>query len=242
MFECFQSLPKLPIIFPPRFRIYIDGYNFYGAINHPTPEWLYGLGWCNFHELGRLLIPRTFDVPGGSFQLHSKYFTARVPRADYPAEQVRQELWLKALQPELTEPPILGWWRVLPEEERLKAGTPRKEKRTDVNIAIHITKDVLEVKPAGIVLISGDSDFHPLVDFAAKRGVAFAVFNPQVHGNFRPRFNTPYANKMRCAHLTRDVLEECSLKRDELWKEHFELKVRHQPEFRRAYEYAKSRK
>ena len=79
MIERIDEFPKLPVALP-LFCVYVDGYNFYGAINHLDPEWLYGLGWCNFHKLGAELSSRTFDVPQKWFDLPSKYFICRGSR------------------------------------------------------------------------------------------------------------------------------------------------------------------
>jgi len=55
----FVNLPRLPVE-PPRFSVYIDGYNLYYAINHPKPEDLLRLGWCNYQRLGELLVEKSF--------------------------------------------------------------------------------------------------------------------------------------------------------------------------------------
>ena len=91
MIERIDEFPKLPVALP-LFCIYVDGYNLYGAINLPDPEWLYGLGWCNFHKLGAELVSKTFDVPQQWFDLRSKYFTAEVPDWAFPPERARQDL------------------------------------------------------------------------------------------------------------------------------------------------------
>lgn len=233
----FERFPKLPVA-KPLFIIYVDGYNFYGAINHPEPDWLYGLGWCDFHKLGQKLVSESFLVPEGGYRLRSKYFTSLVPEDIFRAEARRQQLWLAALKPKLTDPPILGYWRILKNDDKDDGGISRREKRTDVNIAVHITNDVALLRPAGIIVISGDGDFEPVVHYAAKGGVSVAVFSPIDYGVYPPRPNREYTNLVHTGYLTRDVLEQCQLPKEKEWAAHFKLKARDRPDFQKSYEYA----
>jgi hypothetical protein len=73
----FEEFPKLPVV-PPHFSVYIDGYNLYGAINHPKPEYLFQLGWCNNRRLGELLVEKSFACGTEKPAVTVKYFTVKV--------------------------------------------------------------------------------------------------------------------------------------------------------------------
>ena len=73
----FEEFPELPVV-PPHFSVYIDGYNLYGAINHPEPDYLFRLGWCNDQRLGELLVEKSFAGGSEKAAVTVKYFTVKV--------------------------------------------------------------------------------------------------------------------------------------------------------------------
>ncbi len=224
----FEEFPKIPIA-PPRFVVYIDGYNLYGAINHAEPEYLFRLGWCNLQRLGEVLVERSFSFQAQQPTVTVKYFTVKVDEHTphpHKGEIRRQKMWLDAQEKEA--PKV---------EKRLGVWSPvggRTEKMTDVNIALEIAKDIINLRPTGIVLVSGDMDFQPVVQHAATADVPIVVFFPDDHKTYNL---TPGADgsRVRFAHLTQDLLKDCRLKSDFL--PYLRLKVEADQAFQRCLEY-----
>ncbi len=149
-------------------HVYIDGYNFYCGINKPG---LLKYGWCNFSKLARRLADHAF---GSSFQVDEvKYYTAPVGLGrleNTRGEGERQKMWLDAIRAETPEVKIiLGRWQKI-------GNNPRKEKETDVNIALDMQRDT--ARSGRVILVSGDSDFIPAIRSAVKAGKPAAVFVP----------------------------------------------------------------
>jgi uncharacterized LabA/DUF88 family protein len=156
--------PKRIGLNPPRFFVYIDGYNLYKGINHEDPPDLLRLGWSNYQKLGERLVDLSFDHLSSKRTVTVKYFTAIVGKdSGSPGEIQRQTLWLDELKHEAPAVEIVGGLHRSYSEDF----SNRKEKMTDVKIALHAAIDILEVKPAGVVLVSGDLDFVPVVECAA---------------------------------------------------------------------------
>src|SRR5580658_141993 len=205
----FEQFPKLEIA-PHHFMVYIDGYNLYHAINRYEPPDLLRLGWCNYQRLADLLVEQSFAGGVEKRNVQVKYFTSRVEdgKTARKGEKRRQDIWLEALEkevPSLNERTIRwGYWS--------PAGG-RSEKKTDVNIALEIARDIIEIRPAGIVLVSGDLDFQPVVEHVRDAGVPIAVFTPDDHLLYSVGLHKD-ASRVRFAYLTQDVLRECRLKSD----------------------------
>lgn len=108
-----------------------------------------------------------------------------------------------------------------------------------MNIALEIARDIVEIKPAGIVLVSGDLDFQAVVEYVVDSGVPIAVFTPDDHAlyNLSPGKNT---SRVAFSYLTQDLLKECRLKSDFL--PYLTIKVDSQPEFRPCLAYERRRK
>src|SRR5262250_1497521 len=108
--------------------LFVDGYNLYYSIKN-SPNLHLSAAWCDFRKLATdyLLDP--------SFRLEKiKYFTARVPDVRLetsPGEGRRQAIWLEALKTIDCLEIVYGYHR--PDALRL-----RKEKLTDVNIAVEL--------------------------------------------------------------------------------------------------------
>lgn len=141
----------------PRTIVYIDGYNFYyGAVK--DTEWK----WLNLDKYFRLI--RNADQI-----VAIRYFTAII---DGEAA-VRQREFLRALQTTPRVEVILGKYG----EKEVRCGfvpacdpggKPRyfsvpQEKRTDVNIAVHMLADAHDEKCDHVVLVTADSDLIPAV-------------------------------------------------------------------------------
>jgi hypothetical protein len=224
----FEEFPKLPVA-PPHFSVYIDGYNLYGAINHPKPEYLFRLGWCNYQRLGELLVEKAFACGVQKPAVAVKYFTVKVDEGtpnQHKGEMKRQKMWFAALQKEA--PNLQVKWGVW------SSADGRTEKMTDVNIALEIARDINNIRPRGIVPVSGDLDFQPVAEHAADAGVPIAVFNPHDHKKYNLAPGKD-ASGVRFAYLTQDLLNECHLKSDFL--EYLRLKVQHRQEFQPCLDY-----
>jgi uncharacterized LabA/DUF88 family protein len=151
--------------------LYIDGYNFYYAIkNHPDTTPIY-LGWCDFGALAR-----QFMIESNASLSAIKYFTAPVGRlgaSGGPAggEAQRQQLWLDAVStiPQLEI--IYGCYT---------GDTPRarKEKQTDVNLAVAMVSDAALDKCDRALLLTGDLDQTPAVAAATEFGKRVDVWIP----------------------------------------------------------------
>jgi len=138
--------------------VYIDGYNWYHAIFKHYPEWK----WLNIQKLFETLRPHE-DV-------HSvKFFTSIVDEGK-PASPARdrQERYIAALRtlPKVTV--ILGKFQnrevTCRAACRLKYQVP-EEKKTDVNIAVEILSDAFKDKCDTLILVSGDSDIQPPIEY-----------------------------------------------------------------------------
>jgi uncharacterized LabA/DUF88 family protein len=224
----FEEFPKLPVR-PPHFSVYIDGYNLYGAINHPKPDYLFRLGWCNYQRLGEVLVEKSFAHRAERPAVTVKYFSVRVDEGTpnpHKGEIRRQKMWLAALAQEAPKLETKwGMWSPV---------GGRTEKMTDVNIALEIARDIIDVRPAGVVLVSGDLDFQPVAQHAADAGVPIVVFTPGDHKkyNLAP---TQDASQVRFAYLTQDPLNACHL--NSAFLPYLRLKVESHPEFQPCLDY-----
>jgi hypothetical protein len=217
----------------PVFFVYIDGYNFYAAINHYDPPDLLRLGWCNFEKLGHELVGMVFGEGFPKFGIiHTKYFTSLVPEGrngQLTNEGRRQTLWLECLKAETGIEPILG-------EHRPRQSKGREEKKTDVNISLEIFSDSADRRPTGLILISGDLDLQPAVVHAAKKGVPVAVFCPLGHNMYEVKApaGEDWDRRVRTTHLTREILRRCRLSSElsnQKWPLYLDMKIASQSEF-----------
>jgi len=135
--------------------IYIDGFNlYYGALKGSKNKWLDLSKY--FHTL------RQAD----DIQV-IKYFTALV---DQGAHQKRQQTYLNALNTLPDIEIILGKFKSKQVKCLIPCNAPNKifsmpeEKRTDVNIAIHLLNDAFLNLCDRFIIVSGDSDLVPALE------------------------------------------------------------------------------
>lgn len=245
-----EEVPSIaPLALPSRrFHVYVDGYNFYKSINFSDPPWLLRLGWCNLQRLGELLVENSFESIGAC-DVVVKYFTTRLDQRQpgHRGEYERQQLWMGALE---DHAPNLVWryglfvqrtevWEkpgpgLRP--ERLYRNV-LEEKKTDVNIAIEAANDLDRGGVSGMVLVSGDTDFQPLVENVAGRRVPIAVYNPHGHDMYKLSPDAP-SSLIRLTHLSQKQVAQCHLPYDKTWIQYLDSKVKHFPAFEpcRAYE------
>jgi len=219
--------PKKLTVRPLRFLVYIDGFNLYKGINHEDPPDLLRLGWCDYQKLGESLVELAFHHAGGERTVAVKLFTAGVSKDTATSGEIeRQKLWRDVLKLECPRLDIIDGIHV----SRSKDFSDRKEKMTDVNIAIHASIDVLQLRPAGIVIVSGDRDFMPIAEFAATNDVPIAVFFPQEHSLYALPPGVNYSNRVEITYLTREMMSRCRMS-DRRWIEYLQLKVRDRSKF-----------
>lgn len=197
--------------------VYIDGYNFYRGISHPG--WL-RYGWCDFIQLSKCLSARAF---GNSLSVESvKYYTSPVGIGQENAidERARQEMWLEAVRTATPQVQV-----VLGRFQKIELMS-RREKETDVNIAVDVQWDIANFDR--MILISADSDFIPAVRKVRQSGKPLVVFFPPNQDGYKPPSDCAY----RVERITREELAECRLsenipragKPPILWSEYLRLR------------------
>ncbi len=133
--------------------VFVDGYNFYYWIKN-SPALHLSQTWCDFSKLA---TDHLLEEP---FRLEKiQYFTALVHDVALetsPGEGRRQEVWIEALKTIKCLAIIYGRHR--PEKNRL-----RKEKLTDVNIAVELVLGAVQHGYDKAILLSGDTDLIPAV-------------------------------------------------------------------------------
>jgi uncharacterized LabA/DUF88 family protein len=153
--------PPLKEVAVDRLIVYIDGFNLYNGLDEIG--WRHYL-WLDIGAFGRALADEGEEV------VAVKYFTARVGRPEGSVR--RQGTFLDAIQardPELT---IVPGNCIYNEESCHGCGRTwlrREEKKTDVSIAMHMMCDAYEGNFDTAVLVSGDTDLVPVVEWIQNR-------------------------------------------------------------------------
>lgn len=138
--------------------VYIDGYNWYHAIFKHHPEWK----WINVQSFFESLRPHE-DI------ISVKMFSAWISHD--PEAQERQKRYFDALSTLPKVRLILGVFQ--PRTVRCRGECKQQydipeEKKTDVNLAVEIINDALTGVCEHIIVVSGDSDIQPAVEWVAK--------------------------------------------------------------------------
>ncbi len=136
--------------------VYVDGFNlYYGAIRGGPCKWLN--------------LQRYFELLRPDDELQAvKYFSALISGPTRP----NQEVYLRALETLPAVRVILGKFKTKQIKCRNAACThpgdrmflSQEEKRTDVNIAIHMLNDAYQNVADRFVIVSGDSDLVPAIN------------------------------------------------------------------------------
>ncbi len=189
--------------------VYIDGFNLYrGALKDSPYRWL---------DLKALMIhtlPKDADV------VKIKYFTAAVHNTeDNPSIANRQDVYLRALAKYIPEIEIhKGRFKAkkkyLPLVEPLENGDSSayvrtfEEKRTDVNIAIHLVNDAWKDSYDWAFVVSTDSDLCGAVQMVVEeREKAVGLVIPT--NRAKPKELAQHAFTVR--HITHKSLAESQL-------------------------------
>lgn len=216
-----DSQPKRPLC-----NVYIDGFNFYFGVLQNKPQWK----WLNLQTFAETLRTRE-DLNA------VKYFTALVdPKKGQSDRRERQRLYFAALQTLSKVQIIKGVFQ--PKTVRC-AGECREqynvpeEKKTDVNLAISMVTDAINQVVDSIVLISGDSDQEPAIQWINRYcpNVKLTVYIPVLENERDSRRNdfykgigvscTPLPLDGMTAHQLPDTVldaQGASINRPEEWK------------------------
>lgn len=169
--------------------IYIDGFNLYYGVLKGTR-----LKWLN--------VERLFEMIRKDDEIQAvKYFTALVEGRQ---QSLRQLTYLRALSACSRVQIVQGRFkyknvRCLVKEcqfEGRRFFRAQEEKRTDVNIAIHLLNDACEDQADRFVLVSGDSDLVPAISLVKRKfpEKLVCVYSPAREDSVRG-----YATEMRAA-------------------------------------------
>jgi hypothetical protein len=158
---------------PPKKRclVYVDGFNLYYGVLEPNPGWK----WLNLQSLFEALRPDEDIVA-------IKYFTALIePDRHVSPRRDRQRAYFKALATLSKLQRIEGKYQLRQVTCRA-AACPRQlqylspeEKKTDVNMTVHLIDDALHARADSVVIVSGDSDLEPAVDWVRKNHPAIKI-------------------------------------------------------------------
>lgn len=135
---------------------YIDGFNLYHSIADLGDS---SLKWVNLWELSISVIRKNEQL------IAVKYFSAFATWMPGPFSRHRQ--YVRALECVGVQP-IMGRFKNKPRmcNHCRARWISHEEKETDVNIAIHLVKDVFTNQFDRAIVISADSDLGPAVDMA----------------------------------------------------------------------------
>ena len=146
----------------PKCNVYIDGYNWYHAVFKLRPEWK----WLDSQRFFEVLRPNE-EIK--SVKLFSAIVNESIPGD--PAKE-RHEKLIRAWRSFSKSKVILGKFQnrevTCRGHCRQKYEVP-EEKKTDVNIAVEILSDAFFDECDSIVLVSGDSDAQPPIQWMKRR-------------------------------------------------------------------------
>ncbi|MEJ7811636.1 MAG: NYN domain-containing protein [Gemmatimonadaceae bacterium] len=188
--------------------MYVDGFNFYYAIKQRRNSTRIYLGWCDFRALAEREL-----LPTGAALRTIRYFTAPVGRlGKSDGERDRQAIWLDAVGTIRGLEVIEGFHSGPGPEEALESEVSRKEKQTDVNIAVYMVVDAAKNACDRLVLIAGDHDQIPAVEVVTREfQKAVDVCLPPNH-DMTSRWKQVAENRrVRVRHITPEMLQRTRL-------------------------------
>ena len=207
-----------------RCTIYIDAFNWYFGVFMHRPAWK----WLNIQSYFESLRPDE-DV------VAVRFFTAVVePHHHVSPKRDRQRRYFKALS---TLPKVqitLGKYQERTVTCRAASCPHRyqypvaEEKKTDVNIAVHLIDDALRGRTDTMIIVSGDSDLEPAVEWVRRNhpAIKISVYIPALEEDRQQRRNDNY-NRMQVtcrplplAHSNRNRIVG-KLKSEVTWTNHF---------------------
>ena len=146
--------------------VYIDGFNFYFGLKE---KGLSKYKWIDYFSLSEKITPSGFEP------ILIRYFTSRI-KGDVDKHD-RQQKYLNSLKAHIGSKIDIqyGRFQLFPSYCKHCKASPlycqncgneyliRNEKKTDVNIATTMLADCIEKKADCVILISGDSDYEPIL-------------------------------------------------------------------------------
>lgn len=165
-----------------RVSFYIDGFNVYHNIDKYYRETGICYKWLNYRSLFKSLIT-------SNEQISDIYFFTSISEYHPRSAQIRHLVYIKALK---SEDIIIvkGNFISKPIECRVKNCNYRgkkifiklEEKKTDVNIAIYMTRDAYLNKYDKCFLMSADSDFVPIFNAVKEKNKSPGLIVPPSDG------------------------------------------------------------
>jgi 6-hydroxy-3-succinoylpyridine 3-monooxygenase len=128
-----------------------------------------------------------------------RYFTALVdPQEHQSVSRDRQKRYLQALGSCSRIQVVNGKYQMREVSCRARCRERYEvpeEKKTDVGIAVHMISDAIDELMDRIILVSGDSDLEPAVEWIRKRypAIKVTVYIPQDGGDSKQRRNDTYS-------------------------------------------------
>lgn len=210
-----------------RTHIYIDGYNlYYGRLKYTPYKWL---------DIYKLFAEHILKIQSPKSEINSiKYFTADIRSRFATHGQIAQQSQqnyhrtIELLYPDCIRI-IKGYYSQdfakLPVYQKPLDKTHRaevwrlEEKQTDVNIALHMYRDVLRGDCQQVVLVSNDTDLEPVLEALREDkgdtiviGVVIPVAKSGPGNRHRPANQrlSKYADWTR-HHILNDELEQSQL-------------------------------
>lgn len=164
-----------------RTAIYVDGFNLYYRALKGTPY-----KWLDLKKLCENLLQPQNQI------VSIKYFTAIVTGKIDPRQPIRQKTYIRALEsfiPELTvyygqftSHPIRLPKHPLTDPIRYIEVLRTEEKKSDVNLAVHLLNDAWSDNYDCAVLISNDSDLAEPLKLARSQGKVIGLLCPAIKG------------------------------------------------------------
>ncbi len=143
-----------------RIIVFIDGFNLYHALDNNPDYRKYK--WLDFSKLARCFVKKSDSIE------RIIYFTAF---ADWSQTKMnRHKVFVRALR-SIGVQVVLGKFRLVTRRCSIcgRYYQTYEEKRTDVNIAVHLLKLAIDDEYDTAMIISGDSDLIPAIQEVKKR-------------------------------------------------------------------------
>jgi hypothetical protein len=169
--------------------IYVDGFNWYFSIFKHHPEWK----WLNVQSFFE-------ELRANEEVLKVKIFSAIVdPNWPHSATRDRQKRYFKAFKSLPKVELILGTYqdrRVTCRGKCKGQYLVPEEKKTDVNIAVHLLSDAVKNQADRLILVSGDSDLQPAIAWVKANypAISLTVYIPSLPEEEKWRRSSFYNN------------------------------------------------
>ncbi len=164
-----------------RVYAYIDGFNLYNGALRRRPA----CKWLDLRRMCERLLPDSGELDW------IRYFTARPGSLSNPHQPQKQEIYLRALRGECapfslheghfrTDTEWLALANSPPEKPERAKVRARKEKGSDVNLAIHLVSDAAEQELDAAMVITDDFDQEGALRMAKELyGIDLIVVSPR---------------------------------------------------------------